>query len=161
MSEPEHVASKSPSHLNKLFSIIGILGIGLVTLTDTAAVIGRHLNMSLIGSIEVVQLGIVLLASAAIAIATKESKHARIQIVLNRINHSHRRNLDILSNIATFLFLILLFSANTWILLETWLTHERSEILHLPYHWIRSLFSATLLITITLLLKNILRYSKK
>jgi TRAP-type C4-dicarboxylate transport system permease small subunit len=151
MQSQEDISEKQPEPVKAfsttecIFLVIGSLGLALAVLTDTVAVIGRHLNIALLGSIEIVQACIVLLSSGAIVAATKYGNHARVRILTNRLNPDFSAKLHYFTAIISTVYSLLMVGGCAWIIWEVWAEHERSEILHIPLVWLRLLLLAALL----------------
>ena len=150
MQSQEDISEKQPEPVKAfsttecIFLVIGSLGLALAVLTDTVAVIGRHLNIALLGSIEIVQACIVLLSSGAIVAATKYGNHARVRILTNRLNPDLSAKLQYFTAIISTVYSLLMVLGCAWIIWEVWAEHERSEILHIPLVWLRLLLLAAL-----------------
>lgn len=125
-------AESRPARIEQICITVGSIGLIAATATDTLAVIGRHTGIALLGSIEMVQVAIALLATAAMVFTTKVNEHASVHILTDRLA---RPRAAILKRIAAFisgLFCLLLLIGSIWVLQDTWPGHERSELLHIP-----------------------------
>jgi len=140
---PEPVKAFSTTEC--IFLLIGSLGLALAVLTDTVAVIGRHLNIALLGSIEIVQACIVLLSSGAIVAATKYGNHARVRILTDRLNPEFSAKLNRFTAFISTVYSLIMVVGCAWIIWEVWAEHERSEILHIPLVWLRLLLLLALI----------------
>lgn len=145
ISEKPLESTKAFSKTERIFLVIGSLGLALAVLTDTIAVIGRHLNIALLGSIEIVQACIVLLSSGAIVAATKYGNHARVRILTDRLKPAHAMRLNYFTAFISTIFSLFMAVGCAWIIWEVWTEHERSEILHIPLVWLRLLLLLALL----------------
>ncbi|MGD2166664.1 MAG: TRAP transporter small permease subunit [Gammaproteobacteria bacterium] len=106
-------------------------------IVDTLAMFGRALQLPLIGSIEIVQAVVLLAASGALIVATLESAHARVNLLLDRLSSRWRRRLEKLHAIAAALLYAALLAGSVWIAWDLWGGHEESEILRIPYRPLR------------------------
>jgi TRAP-type C4-dicarboxylate transport system permease small subunit len=123
-------------------------------IVDTLAMLGRALQLPLIGSIEIVQAVVLLAASGALIIATLEGAHARVGLLLDRLSGTWRRRFEELHAVAAALFYAALLSGSVWIAWDLWGGHEESEILRIPY---RPLRIAVVLALVALLVLALLR----
>jgi TRAP-type transport system small permease protein len=126
--------------LARMAYVLGSLGLVMATAADAVAVAGRHLGFRLIGSIEVVQASVVLLASAAMLVVTIGRGHASVRMVTARLRTTVRLRLGrvvALVNAAVFLALA---AGSAWIVAELWHGYEQTELLHLPLRWLRVLW---------------------
>ena len=132
--------------LERAAFIVGSIGLLAAMSTDALAVLGRHVGLPVLGSIEVVQASVVLLASAAMVGATLRSAHARAHLVVDRLGPVGKRRIlrcaDMLSAGVFAVFAI----GSTWIAGEMWGSHEHSELLHIPWRWLRVIWIVSALI---------------
>ena len=77
--------SAPPGTLTRIAYAIGGFGLLGATAADSIAVAGRHTGIHLLGSIELVQACVVLLAGSAMLIATQVGEHASVHIVTERL----------------------------------------------------------------------------
>lgn len=119
---------------------IGGFGLLAATASDSIAVLGRHTGFHLLGSIELVQASVVLLASSAMLIATIFGGHASVHIVTERLARpTAERMARIASAISGLLFLIVA-TGSALVLAELWNSFEMTELLHIPLRWLRLLW---------------------
>jgi TRAP-type C4-dicarboxylate transport system permease small subunit len=126
--------------LERLAFVVGSIGLLIAMFADALAVLGRHLGLPVLGSIEIVQASVVLLAAAAMLGATLKGAHARVHLVVDRLGGRGRQWLlrcaDVLSGIVFVVFAI----GSIWIAYELWGGYEHSELLHIPLRWLRVLW---------------------
>jgi TRAP-type C4-dicarboxylate transport system permease small subunit len=107
-----------------LFAMIGV---------DFASVVARHLGLRFLGSIEIVQLCIVVAVGSALVAATLTGAHASVHLLVSRVNPAWRARLERLSEAATLLAFALLCAGGLWVLADLWPLDERSDLLRLPF----------------------------
>lgn len=120
--------------------VIGSIGLLVAMFADALAVLGRHLGLPVLGSIEIVQAGVVLLASAAMFGATLSGAHARVHLVVDRLHGAGKRRLLRCANVLSGLVFVVFAIGSIWIATELWSGHEHSELLHIPLRWLRVLW---------------------
>ena len=121
---------------------------------DAIAVVGRHLGVPLLGSLEIVQAMILIAASSALVSATRADKHAAVHLLLNRVPAAARPWLQRINALLCAVFMGLLAAGTAWIASDLRNAREQSELLHLPYAPLRLICLAALaLATVTLLLR--------
>lgn len=125
--------------LRKVCFAGGLLGLGVMTFSDTLAVIGRHIGLPFLGAIEVVQAAIVLMACCAMVLTTSLGEHASIRILSDRVGHITQNRLRRLSMTISALFALALVVGSIWIAGETWPEWEQSELLHIDFKILRGL----------------------
>ena len=126
--------------LARLAYALGSLGLVAATASDALAVAGRHLGFRLIGSIEMVQAAVVVLASAAMLAVTIGHGHASVHMLTSRLRPTARTTLARIAALTSAAVFLLLAAGSTWILAELWHGHEQTELLHLPLRWLRLLW---------------------
>lgn len=136
---PEAVIAPS-GPLAHLAYALGSVGLIAATASDALAVAGRHLGFTLIGSIEMVQAAVVVLASAAMLAVTIGRGHASVHMVTSRLRPRARTRLARTAALASAAVFLLLAGGSGWILAELWHGHEQTELLHLPLRWLRLLW---------------------
>ena len=122
-----------------LRTIIWIGGLALLAATavDTAAVIGRHVGLPIPGSIEMMQAIVLISGMVAILVATIESSHARVKLVVSRLSPRRRLLADRLSDLLTLAFVAALLVGSAWIAWDLRDAHEQSELLGIPWMLLR------------------------
>lgn len=111
---------------------------------DAIAVIGRHVGLPLLGSIELVQAAVLVSGSIALLVATLAFAHARVHFLVERLP---LRLADALHRAGVLLAALLcaaLCYASFVIAQDLWLGFEESELLHVPYRPLRVLVVAVL-----------------
>lgn len=118
----------------------GMLGLALAAGSDGIAVVGRHIGLHLLGSIELTEAAIVLLSTSAMLVATLEAHHASVHMLTSRLSPPHAARL---ARVAALLCALLfaLLALGTWQLnAELWNGFEQTEMLHIPLRWLRGLW---------------------
>lgn len=149
--------SRPLSLIQRACVVIGSCGLLLAMAADTIAVVGRHTGFSLIGSIELVQIAIVLLASSAMVIATSQSAHATVHILTERLSAGAAALLARLAALISALFCVLIIAGSAWVTADLWLDHERTELLHIPLRGFRVLLIAAFVIMAGFFIRHSLR----
>jgi TRAP-type C4-dicarboxylate transport system permease small subunit len=125
---------------------------------DTLAMIGRQVQIPLIGSIELVQTVVLFAASGGLIIATLDRAHARVNLLLDRLAPVWRERFEKLHEFAAALLFGALLAGTLWIAVDLWNGYEESELLRIPY---RPLRVAVVLALVALLLIALLRLSRR
>jgi len=100
---------------------------------DAVAVLGRRIGIPLPGSIELVQAAILVASSAAILSATLAGRHARVRLVMDRLNRGPLLVLKRIQVVFSILFFGALAAGSIWIFMDLWRGFEESEVLHIPF----------------------------
>jgi TRAP-type C4-dicarboxylate transport system permease small subunit len=140
---------------------VGGGGLFVAMATDAIAVLGRHAGFALLGSIEIVQACIVLIASSSMIFATLKGTHAAVHILTEHLPPTVAERLAKIALTLSILLFVALGFGCTWIAFELWNTGERTEVLHIPLKPLRLIQIAALLFVATLFLRAILRRSAK
>ena len=135
--------------LTRLAFLVGSVGLLGATATDAIAVLGRHTGFALLGSIEIVQVAVVLAASSAMIGATLQRSHASVHIVTERMRPPVQRRLARVAAMLGALLFLLIALGSAWVAADLWNGFERTELLGLPLRWFRLLWIvAALLIAV-------------
>jgi TRAP-type C4-dicarboxylate transport system permease small subunit len=140
--------------------LIGSAGLLFATATDALAVAGRHLGFRLLGSIELVQVSVVLIAASAMVAATIVGAHASVHIVTERLPAAANARLvraAALLSAATFAIFAL---GSAWVASDLWSGFEQTELLGLPLRWFRALWIAAAALIALLFLRAALRRAR-
>lgn len=135
-----HEAATPDSLLARMAYAVGGTGLIGATLSDAIAVTGRHAGFNLLGSIELVQAAVVLLATSAMLIATITNNHASVHMLTSRLSTERARMMARVAAFVSGLTFLALFAGSLWISSELWNAHEQSELLHIPFRWLRFLW---------------------
>jgi len=135
----------------------GGIGLLLATAIDTAGVIGRHLGLPVPGSIELIQPAILLAGVAGLILATWTRSHAKVHLVVDRLGENGRHWARRFADLAGLLFFAGLLVGSAWIQIDMWDSHERSELVGVPWAAVRMLATAGLLVITCLLAWRMVR----
>jgi len=138
----ENRAPHAPAHgpLARLAYALGGAGLLAATATDAIAVAGRHTGLHLLGSIELVQSAVVLLATSGMLIATLVGGHASVHIVTERLSRPAAARLARIAAFASGLTFLALAAGSIWLAYDLWNGFEQTELLHIPLRWLRTLW---------------------
>lgn len=123
--------------LGGVLLLTGAVGLIGAMLTDSIAVVGRHVGIPFTGSIELVQAFIVLGAASAIAYASLGATHAAVDLVFHRLPISAQHLANRFAALLGFLFLAALVIGSAWIAWEYRDAGERTELLGIELKWLR------------------------
>lgn len=136
--------------------LIWLGGIGLLAATgiDTLAVIGRHVGWPVEGAIELVQVAVLVAGALAILCATLDGSHARVHLVVDRLGEGPRDRAKRLTLAVLALFLAALLAGSGWIAFDLWSAHEESELVGVPWRWLRLFANLALLAGVIVALRH-------
>jgi len=126
-------------------SILGALGMLGAMACEALAVLGRHVGLPLLGSLEIVEACIVLMACASLVGTTLERGHASVHILTEHLSERTRRGLALFTNLLCALFFACLLIGSLWIEADLWHGAEQSELLGIPIAPLRLLWCTTAL----------------
>jgi TRAP-type C4-dicarboxylate transport system permease small subunit len=112
---------------------VGAAGLLFAIGADALAVLGRHLGIPLLGSIELMQAAILLAASAAMVMATIAGKHAVVHLLIDRLAPRRRMLMERVHALLGAIFFAALAAGSIWIAFDLRNGHEQSELLRIPY----------------------------
>jgi TRAP-type C4-dicarboxylate transport system permease small subunit len=140
--EPAPEATRGTSRLARAMLAIGSAGLLGAMATDALAVAGRHAGIRLFGAIEIVQACIVLVATSAILLTTIVDGHARVHILLERLQAAASTRLLRGADAVSALIFLWFALGSAWLLADLWSAFELTEILHIPLRWLRAAWIA-------------------
>jgi len=140
--------NQSPEHSVWYRALIIIGGFALLgaMAVDVVAVIGRAIQVPLLGSIELVQYVVGIAGSLAMIVATLNRRHAVVMILYNRFSGTMKSVAGLVNGLCATLFFLALLAGSLWLLADLWQGYEESELWHLPYRPLRLLMAGALLI---------------
>lgn len=124
---------------------IGAAGLLIAIAADALAVLGRHIGIPLLGSIEIMQAAILLASSAAIVLATAAKRHAVVHLLIDRLSPPGRTAMERLHALLSAVFFIALAAGSIWIAFDLRDGHEQSELLRIPFAPLRIVSIAAVL----------------
>lgn len=153
------ISSESPPGglLGRVAFFVGAIGLVLATATDSLAVIGRHTGVTFLGSIEIVQSAVVLAASGAIITATLARSHAAVHILTEKLAPIAAKRLASGAAALSALMFLAVALGSGWLLIEGWNGHERTELLLIPFRWLRLVWTGASLVVAILFAAQALR----
>jgi TRAP-type C4-dicarboxylate transport system permease small subunit len=142
------------SRLGDLAIWVGGGALLAATVTDTLAVIGRLIDIPVLGSIEIVQAAVLVAGSIALVAATARDRHARVRLIVDRLGAGSRQVADRMSLLFTALFFVGLLAGSGWLAVDLWSGHEVSELVHVPWRWLRLFANLSLVTAILILIRH-------
>jgi TRAP-type transport system small permease protein len=124
---------------------------------DAIAVLGRHIGLPLLGSIELVQAAMLVASSAAIVSATLAEKHAVVHLLIDRLSPNLQARMQRIHAGLCAVFFTLLAAGSIWIAYDLWGSFEESEILKIPYAPLRIISIAAVVAVALIYLRRIAR----
>ena len=153
--------STPPNAWQRALVIVGGAGLFVALGVDTFAMLGRHLRLPLLGSIEIVQAAVLVAACSALLVATISQVHARVHLLLDRASPRVRLALQRFHGFCALVLAMALALGSFWLTSDLWSGYEESELLHLPYRPLRLLTLGTLTTLAGLLLFRGLRWWRR
>lgn len=136
---------------------IGSAGLIVAAAADALAVLGRHVGFRILGSIEIVQVAVVLIASAAVVGATLLRAHAAVHLLTSRLSPVTAARLGRVMDVLAALTFIAMAAGSLWIASDLWNGHERTELLKLPLRPFRLIWIAATLTAAAMFLAHAVR----
>jgi TRAP-type C4-dicarboxylate transport system permease small subunit len=157
MAAPIRLALDVLVNLSRLKTVLIWLAGGallVAMIVDTLAMIGRQIELPLIGSIELVQAAILIAGSGALIVATLDAAHARVNLLLDRLPDRQRFWLERAHALASALLFAALLTGSAWIAFDLWNGQEESELLRIPYRPLRVTILLSLFVLLLLALRR-------
>ena len=124
------------------------------TLIDTVAVIGRNAGFAINGAIELIQAAVLVAGGVALVLATIAHAHARVHLLLDRLPPTYKLLAERGSALVTALFFAAMLTGSLWISADLWGAHELSELVAVPWRWLRLFANLCLLGAVLALLRQ-------
>jgi TRAP-type C4-dicarboxylate transport system permease small subunit len=121
---------------------------------DFMSVVGRHLGHPFPGSIELVQVSVVVAAAAAVIGATLSGAHAAVHVITERLPEGQRRLWARLAAILGALFFAMLTVGGVWLIADTLGGDERTDLLGLPLLPFRAIWCAATALAAVLFVRD-------
>jgi TRAP-type C4-dicarboxylate transport system permease small subunit len=131
----DHAPARGP--LRRFALILGSAALLGAMATDALSVAGRHLGFTILGTIEIVEMCIVVAATSALLITALDHGHARVRILLERLGPGATARLEQLSDALCTVVFLVLAAGSVWLASDLWSGHETTEVLDLPVRWFR------------------------
>lgn len=134
---PETAPPAPAGRLQRIVFAVGSVGLLTAAAVDSIAVLGRHAGFAFLGSIELVQVVVVLIGSSAMIGATIVGSHAAVHIITERLSSTALRRAARVSNLLAALTFVLFAIGSAWVAADLWGGFERTELLAIPLRWFR------------------------
>jgi TRAP-type C4-dicarboxylate transport system permease small subunit len=136
---------------------VGGLALLAATAFDVLSVISRAVGRPWHGTIELSQAAVLFTGAVALVAATLAQNHARVHLVIDRLPQRGKGTALRLSSFATALFFAGLLAGSLWLALDLWGAHEVSELLGVPWRWLRAFANLCLVSAVLILLRQMFK----
>lgn len=143
--QPRSGLARAASALMRASFLLGACGLLCAMLIDAAAVVGRGIGIPVLGSIELVESCVVLMASASLVGTTLGEGHASVHILTERLVTPWRIRMKRLADALSALFFAVLALGSLVVASDLWGGDERTELLQLPLAPLRGLWCVSAL----------------
>jgi TRAP-type C4-dicarboxylate transport system permease small subunit len=133
--------------LDRASLILGGAALACAVAIDFTSVVARHLGLSVLGAIEIIQFCIVAAISSALLSASLHGSHAAVHLLVTRVGPRMKLLLHRFSDLLTVALLIAVLTGSLWVLIELMHLDERSDLLRLPFAPARMLWCLSLALT--------------
>jgi TRAP-type C4-dicarboxylate transport system permease small subunit len=134
---------------------LGGLALLAAALIDTGAVLARNLATSLHGSIELIQVAILVAGALGLVIAVTSGTYARVHLLTDRLKGNAKAWMDRFAAAAVAIFFLCILAGSVWIAADLWAGHEHSEVMGVPWRWLRLFANLCLFAAILILLHHV------
>lgn len=125
------------STLRKAVTLTGGIALLAATGIDAVSVIGRHVGLPFRGSIELVQVAVLVAGTLALLVATVDRSHAKVHLLVDRMSKNAQRVLDRISALLGAVFFAALLAGSVWLMVDLWDGHEQSEVVGVSWRAMR------------------------
>jgi len=116
---------------------LGGLALLAAAMIDTVSVTGRNLGSGFHGSIELIQAAVLVAGAIALAIAVGSRTYARVHLLTERVSDSGKLWMERAAIVLVALFFLFILAGSTWIAADLWSGQELSEVMGVPWRWMR------------------------
>lgn len=148
---------RPPTPLRRALLGVGSAALLLAMASDALAVLGRHAGFAVNGSIELFQVCAVIALSSAILLATLDSRHASVDLLLGRVSERGRGHLEKFGALASAAAFGLLTAGSIWVAIDLWGSHEMTEQLGIPLRGFRLFWIACAAVVTIFYLRRLVR----
>ncbi len=139
---------------------LGCTALVTTTALIVLSVLGRHTQIPLPGSVEMVEVLIVVIGSTSLLVATYDNTHASAKLFINRMSPTVRIVVEKIGISMAAIFTASLLVGTVWIIADYWATHEVTPLLGIPVIPFRLLFALSLVLITLLSLIRLISKSK-
>lgn len=143
--------------LRKCVTVTGGIALLAATGIDAISVIGRHLGLPFRGSIELVQVAVLVAGTLALLVATVDRSHAKVHLLVDRMSESARGHLDRVSALLGAAFFAALLAGSLWLMADLWSGHEQSEVIGVSWRAMRVFANVVLALIVLALIGQAFR----
>ncbi|WP_374934477.1 TRAP transporter small permease [Neobacillus driksii] len=136
-----NLLTKTVDWITDITKWIANLTMALMMAFIFVAVISRAFNFPIIGDVEIVQFGMVVLIMFSMAYSQREDAHLSIGFIVDRFSPRVQAVFDVIAHLLTFLICIVIgwvFIGDTW---DNFVTRENSELLNIPFYLFKVVIS--------------------
>lgn len=116
---------------------VGGLSLLAAALIDTGSVLARNLATSIHGSIEAIQVAVLIAGALGLVIAVASHTYARVHLLNDRLSPSTKLWMDRAVALLVAIFFLCLLAGSAWIAADLWHGQEASEVIGVPWLWLR------------------------
>lgn len=145
------------------YAMVWLGGLALIAATgiDTLAVIGRHTGFPIHGSIELIQAAVLVAGALAMVSATLSDTHAKVHLLLDRLSPPRRELAERLCSLGSVAFFAALLVGSGWLAADLWHSHEQSELVGVPWRWLRLFANLCFAALVVLSIRAVFRRAPK
>lgn len=140
--------------LHKAAIWAGGIALLMAAMIDTVAVLARNLATSLHGSIELIQVAILIAGALALVIAVANCTYARVHLMTDRLSGPAKIWMDRLAFATVAAFFVFLLAGSAWIAADLWHGQELSEVMGVPWCLLRLFANLCFFIAIVVLVRH-------
>jgi TRAP-type C4-dicarboxylate transport system permease small subunit len=123
--------------MTRIIVWIGGAALLAATLLDTLSVAGRHVGLPFHGVIELIQAAVLVAGGLGLVASALAGNQARVRLVLDRLPPRANALARRFSALLAAAFFAGLLAGSGWIAFDLWDGYERSELLGVPWRWLR------------------------
>lgn len=115
----------------------GGLALLAAAMIDSCAVVARNANMGIHGSIELIQAAVLIAGAIGLVVAIGSRTYARVHLLTERASASGKIWMERVAILMVAIFFLCILGGSSWIAADLWGGQELSEVMGVPWRWMR------------------------
>lgn len=136
----------------KVVETLGIVALAAMIVLITVSVIGRHIKIPVPGSVEIVEMLIVIVASTGILFSTVHKSHAAAKLFVERLPKNIANVFERIGYFIGAFLMVIITLGSLGLLFDVWSLHEETHLLKIPIVPFRLFFIACTAMTAIVLI---------
>jgi TRAP-type C4-dicarboxylate transport system permease small subunit len=134
---------------------LGGLALLAAAMIDTCAVAARNANMGFHGSIELIQAAVLIAGAIGLVVAVGSRTYARVHLLTERVSAGGKIWMERVATLMVATFFLCILGGSAWIAADLWGGQELSEVMGVPWRWMRLFANLCFVIAILIAMRQL------